>query len=198
LRRNIPPPELIEEKSFYEPHSLLYFIQKDDPRGESPQNPESDPQFAFWEEGVQNWITDPANEDFDQRSFGRETVPQEYDDVHTKETIPKISIISPTSGSSVRPGDSITLNLEVVHVFAIKEIEIFFDDKIIKTIPNVPVIVSEAQASTTEGFRVKTQKFFPSFRVPALVLGENPHIVEVRIFDEVLNRGESTFTLIIK
>lgn len=36
-------------------HSILYWVNKDDPRGPAPQNPEADPEFDLWEAGVQNW-----------------------------------------------------------------------------------------------------------------------------------------------
>ncbi len=36
-------------------HSLLYWVNKDDPRGPIPQNPMSDPQFNNWEYGVSSW-----------------------------------------------------------------------------------------------------------------------------------------------
>lgn len=37
------------------PHSILYFINKDDPTGSTPANPAADPQFNNWETGIQNW-----------------------------------------------------------------------------------------------------------------------------------------------
>jgi len=36
-------------------HSILYWINKDNPRGPTPLNPESDPQFEAWEYGVLRW-----------------------------------------------------------------------------------------------------------------------------------------------
>ncbi|HEY4502554.1 MAG TPA: PBP1A family penicillin-binding protein [Candidatus Paceibacterota bacterium] len=36
-------------------HSILYWLNKDDPNGPPPQNPESDPQFSLWEYGVSLW-----------------------------------------------------------------------------------------------------------------------------------------------
>lgn len=36
-------------------HSILYWVNKDDPRGANPTNPQSDPQFERWEYGVRNW-----------------------------------------------------------------------------------------------------------------------------------------------
>ena len=36
-------------------HSLLYYVNKNDPLGAAPQDPTSDPQFANWEAAVLNW-----------------------------------------------------------------------------------------------------------------------------------------------
>ncbi len=38
-----------------EPHSILYWLSKDDPRGPQPSNPSSDPQFNNWEYGIKSW-----------------------------------------------------------------------------------------------------------------------------------------------
>lgn len=37
------------------PHSILYWVYKDNPRGPQPVNPSADPQFNNWEYGVQRW-----------------------------------------------------------------------------------------------------------------------------------------------
>ena len=39
-----------------EPHSILYWINKDDPMGAPPVNPASDPQFTNWEYSVRLWF----------------------------------------------------------------------------------------------------------------------------------------------
>jgi membrane peptidoglycan carboxypeptidase len=36
-------------------HSILYYVDKNDPTGPNPTNPSSDPQFTNWETGVINW-----------------------------------------------------------------------------------------------------------------------------------------------
>jgi penicillin-binding protein 1C len=41
-------------------HDILFYVDRFDPLGPIPLNPEKDPQFLLWEEGVQNWL----------RSFG--------------------------------------------------------------------------------------------------------------------------------
>lgn len=37
-------------------HSILYYVNKDDPLGPPPRNPADDPQYVYWETGVQNWL----------------------------------------------------------------------------------------------------------------------------------------------
>ena len=37
------------------PHSILNWVNKDDPRGEYPENPENDSQFEHWEYSVRLW-----------------------------------------------------------------------------------------------------------------------------------------------
>jgi len=37
-------------------HSELYFIDSENPTGSQPNNPNSDPQFKYWEYGVLNWL----------------------------------------------------------------------------------------------------------------------------------------------
>lgn len=38
-------------------HSILHFVDKDDPRGPAPRNPERDSQYSLWEWAVQRWAT---------------------------------------------------------------------------------------------------------------------------------------------
>lgn len=37
------------------PHSLLYWTDKNNPQGPSPANPAQDPQYYYWEYGIQSW-----------------------------------------------------------------------------------------------------------------------------------------------
>jgi membrane peptidoglycan carboxypeptidase len=39
----------------YQIHSILYFVDRSDPTGPAPLNPEDDSQFRYWENGVQRW-----------------------------------------------------------------------------------------------------------------------------------------------
>lgn len=46
---------ILRGESGGELHSILYWVNKDDPRGLIPQNPSDDPQFENWEYGVKLW-----------------------------------------------------------------------------------------------------------------------------------------------
>lgn len=43
------------------PHDLLYWTDKNNPQGAPPSNPASDPQFSYWEYGVQAWYASHPN-----------------------------------------------------------------------------------------------------------------------------------------
>jgi hypothetical protein len=49
------PDKYTKKKTFSNAHSILYYVDRNDPLGPIPKKPEIDPQFKYWEEGVQNW-----------------------------------------------------------------------------------------------------------------------------------------------
>lgn len=100
LATSSTPPEYIEERTYIQPHSILYYVKKDDPRGDPPENPESDPQFFAWEQGIQEWIlrNKEANPDW---NFSFEEPPTEYDTAHSLELIPSLTVFYPEEGGVV-------------------------------------------------------------------------------------------------
>src|SRR3989344_3808283 len=55
------PPEWTEKRVYRVVHDTLFWINRSDPRGDPPDNPYQDPQFANWEQAVQKWISsDPT------------------------------------------------------------------------------------------------------------------------------------------
>lgn len=99
LATEYTPKDLIIEKSFSQPHSILYYVDKNDPLGSAPKNPEQDPQFLLWEEPVLKWAekqrasSTVATEDSQP--------PTESDNIHVPENIPTLKFISPTNNQTV-------------------------------------------------------------------------------------------------
>lgn len=52
---NNPDIANILEALYSNTHSILHFVNKDDPRGPYPSNPARDPQYNLWEYGVTAW-----------------------------------------------------------------------------------------------------------------------------------------------
>lgn len=46
---------VVEGKRYPQLHSILYYVRRDDPLGDPPDNPAKDPQYENWEGGVIDW-----------------------------------------------------------------------------------------------------------------------------------------------
>lgn len=86
-------------------HDILYYVNKDDPRGAQPDNPADDPQYSAWEAGVRAWaIKQGMNPD------GFSSIPTSYDDIHLSEDQPILNILSP-SNKAVIKDSSMAVNI---------------------------------------------------------------------------------------
>ncbi|MEK7102673.1 MAG: penicillin-binding transpeptidase domain-containing protein, partial [Patescibacteria group bacterium] len=99
------PEELVQEVVYLQAHSILHYVNKDDPDGPAPSNPADDPQYAGWEVGVRAWLEKKQKE---MKGKDEETQmvlgdpPTEYDDIHKKELRPSLTVLSPQSGVTLR------------------------------------------------------------------------------------------------
>lgn len=87
------PPELVAEKKFKQPHSILYYCIKDDPRGPVPAPEQRDAQFQIWENAVFDWAK--------RNDITAEDIPTEYDPIHKPENIPQATITSPANNAVI-------------------------------------------------------------------------------------------------
>ncbi len=113
------PPELVTERIGREAHSILYYVDKDDPTGPPPSNPADDPQFGNWEAAVQAWV---AKTQWNATS----TIPTETDTSFTNETRPQITIFTPSQNSSILSRQS-QVALGVTGARPIVRVEAFVD-----------------------------------------------------------------------
>lgn len=138
------PLDLIEEITHQEAHSILYYVKKDDPRGEIPTNPESDPQYKNWEAVAQGWLRGKVATD-------NNSMPTQRDDSNNEKNIPKIKIISPINGQTVGP-DKITVLAEIVAPLGTKQADYFFNDNFVGSVLSSPYQMSFAlPADITSG-----------------------------------------------
>lgn len=99
LATSSTPEALITEKEFLPPHDILYYVNKDDPRGPMPTNPADDPQYENWETALQAWA---ARETAAGRLVSFSEPPSELDDFQSNpELIPSLNITYPDASTTL-------------------------------------------------------------------------------------------------
>lgn len=123
------PPTAIEERVYRAIHSILHYVNKDDPRGTTPENPAADLQYENWEVGIKAWavknnifVTEP---------------PTEYDDVHTVGSRPTVAITYPTAGASLAER-TVTVTVYTTGEYAVSRVEYFIDGRPVATSRSAP------------------------------------------------------------
>jgi membrane peptidoglycan carboxypeptidase len=94
------PEEFIGYKQVFDNHSILFYVDRSDPLGPVPTNPENDPQFRLWEEPVLKW----AEKNQQLVASSTEIFPDWIDSKATSTDLISTSteIISTTSTSTVQ------------------------------------------------------------------------------------------------
>jgi 1A family penicillin-binding protein len=94
LATEYTPENYIKEVTFKDYHSILHYVDKNDPLGDDPADPEEDPQYRPWEEGVQRWMEENKEETATSSSI--EEIPEKEDNLHKPENRPQFTIETPT------------------------------------------------------------------------------------------------------
>lgn len=173
LATSLTPPETRKDIPIGSVHSILHWLDKDDPNGPAPSNPDSDPQYKYWETPVQLWalgkglITNAST-----------TIPTESDDIHTAANQLIVSIVSPITGSAFRGSDRISVTYNVT--------QYKYQPMVAELYQNGEFVSSSANSGTTGTF-----VFVPSQKHPTTGDVE----IKVLVKDQVYNRGEATIHL---
>ncbi|MBN2854049.1 PBP1A family penicillin-binding protein [Patescibacteria group bacterium] len=161
------PLELVEEIEIEDHHSILQYIDINDPLGAIPENPEKDPQYLLWEEGVKIWSEKQA-------SSSNIAIPSEYDNLHKEENKPSIQIISPTQGENIK-----TFSLQVSSQSSaprgVSFVAYYIDNFLLANITRPPFTLNEDINFLKNGV----------------------HLLKARACDDVLNCQESEIEFIL-
>jgi len=174
LATEYTPPETREEIYAGEIHSILYWVQKEKPRGPTPQNPAVDPQFNLWEYGVKKWVE--ANNIEELRDVD---IPEDFDDVHVPKDMPMVSIEKPKNNKGYDDSKKITISLEYSNKYPIKKAEYYINGTFLNSVTKYPFGLS----------------FTPN-EVEYIKNGDNE--LKVVIHDSVFNKAEDTVIFEIK
>lgn len=100
LATSSTPEQVIVQRTFTQPHSILHYVQKDDPRGPEPEDPSQDPQYEIWEAAIQDWIRRKKEENPDWDIVFSEP-PTDFDSDYSPELVPDITVIYPAPSSTI-------------------------------------------------------------------------------------------------
>ncbi len=101
LATDFTPVEMREERTYNAVHDILYYINKDDPRGLTPPDP-TDQMYQPFEDSAARWAG--------KNNLIPAVPPTAYDDVHLPEDKPTISFASPLDGNAVSTNFSASVN----------------------------------------------------------------------------------------
>ena len=128
LATNLTPESQIEEKTFRQVHSILYYINKDDPQGTTPPDLDNE-QFRRWEEAVKTWA--------EKNGFTSEDPPTEVDDVHTLSNQPKINFTSPNNNQTITSRD-LKASVDTTAPRGVSRVEYYLNNRLLKTVSAAP------------------------------------------------------------
>ena len=133
LATDFTPDELVEKRVVPEIHSILYWVDKNNPLGPPPGNPSADSQFRNWETIVREWA---ASRGLFDRSD--DIIPTQYDDIHTSEYSPRGEIMINPSGDSFPSGTRITAAVNAEARFQVEQVDVFINSEYGGAYKNAP------------------------------------------------------------
>ncbi len=143
------PQELIEEKEYVQAHSILYYCDKDNPRGEIPKDKNYDPQFQIWEDAIKKWA--------EENDLSLDMAPTKYDNIHKPEYVPKVTVHSPEKNSVImEPRLKVDISPEAPQ--GIGRAEYYIDGHLIGLVDSYPYSLSHNINFLTNGNHTLTIK----------------------------------------
>jgi len=157
------PDSKREKKRFFNAHSILFYINREDPLGDPPQDPSIDPQFENWEKAVKKWAEDEAGD----KKF-RIVPTEECKKSMFSFQAPSIKITHPQEGEIIASPE-LEIETEVSSELEVSQVDFFLDGESIGSQKSSP-------------FKIK-------FNLPESKNGQEGLII-ARVFDEDGEKGE--------
>ena len=120
-----------------EVHSILYWVDKNNPRGPRPTNPQNDPQFNLWEEPVRSWVlTQNINEG------DRSGIPTEYETSHSAETAPIVSVSGVDFNATHSTDELLNMVISSTGKYPLSHVDFFINGQFIERRSQAPFFFS--------------------------------------------------------
>ncbi len=176
LATEFTPLELREEKVVTQVHSILHWLDKDNPLGAAPKNPSTDSQYEHWELPIREWAKKMGYTDQDPNNI----IPKQSDNVHRPEYVPSIKVATPVNNSAIEYETPTTISFNSTSQFPIIKAEFYLNN-------------SYLGSSETSPF---TYSFIA--RDIDSVDRQESNTLKVVVTDSVGNKGEARATFLVR
>jgi len=152
------PDKTVDKKKFADYHTILYYVNKDDPRGDYPKKPEADPQFKNWEKAVQKWVKDH------KKDFGSDAAPtNECQSSDFENSSPSVKISSPSDGDTITSPE-FTIKASASAGYGIEKLSVSVDGS---------EVSSKDSSSLSFSYAVPVDKKTATLEIKATVIDNN-------------------------
>lgn len=156
-----------------EVHNILHWVNKDDPRGLPPVNPQNDSQYNLWETPVREWVLSQGIKEGD-----RSGIPSDYDMNHTADSVPVVSLSGADFNTVHKADENIIVTVSATSKYPISRVELYVNGELVDKKTVAPFIFS----------------FTPS----SLASISTNNVITAVVYDSILNKGVSTAQLLIE
>ncbi len=121
LANNNCPSSKQDKKKFSNAHTILYYLNKNNPQGDAPKHPEDDPQYKNWEKAVEKYLKK-------SKKYGNGPAPTEECQADEFEKYkPSLKITSPSNGQIIT-SSIVPISVSVSAEYGIKKVTLFVND----------------------------------------------------------------------
>lgn len=138
LATEYTPTETKKEQSITNVHTILYWIDKKNPLGDKPTNPEKDPLFRNWEFGVQKWWS--LNQ-YKYPIITDKNRPVTYDTIHNQSSKLEIEILG-LNNNIYKKNDVVSFMVNPKNQNVLRRVDIFINNTYITSLKNYPFTTS--------------------------------------------------------
>jgi len=136
------PSQTTKEVVFPSVHNPLQWIDKSDPQGAIPTDPQNDPQYKNWEYSVRKWFSTYQINHPDFIETTNYNIPTATDDVHIPANFPNVSITSPINSSNIDPASRAIVSISTSGPYPIQKADLYINNNYITSSTKAPFTMS--------------------------------------------------------
>ncbi|MCR4314227.1 MAG: penicillin-binding transpeptidase domain-containing protein, partial [Candidatus Uhrbacteria bacterium] len=171
LATEYTPDSYREERTFAQYHSILHYVDRSDPRGAVPEQPEEDGMYAPWEAAIQTWIVKKETET--GVDIINQDPPTQEDDLHIPKNFPSVRITNPDNNDDLDTR-SFSISVSADAPRGVSRVEFYIDGQYLGSDTSSPWSLSTTIPSS---------------------ISRGVHTLKTVAYDDIDNTGSDTVTI---